>query len=115
MDFSKIIDIAKNILKKKAEEYIGSELSSNNSNIPLKYSDFPVYHGEIKTQPTETKTPKYSRLTILYKGKPNKEFLEQLNMMGYIQGSDVRYDKDNTYVIVEKIGFNTKIAYHIKN
>lgn len=83
-------------------------------NVPLKYSDFPQYNGKIKTEPKETVTDKYSRLTLLYKGNPKKEYYDLLNMMGYVQGSDVRFDKDNTYVIVEKIGFNTKIAYHIK-
>ena len=83
-------------------------------NIPTKYSDFPNYGGKIKTAPKETVTDKYSRLTIFYKGSPKQEYYDLLNMMGYVQGSDVRFDKDNTYVIVEKIGFNTKIAYHIK-
>ncbi len=83
-------------------------------NVPIKYSDFPNYNGKIKNTPKETVTDKYSRLTIFYKGSPKKEYYNLLNMMGYVKGSDVRFDKDNTYVIVEKIGFNTKIAYHIK-
>ena len=114
MDFSKIIDFASNILKKKAEEYLTGEKSSANVDIPLKYSDFPVYQGDVKKQPQETTTPKYSRLTIFYKGNPKKEYYNLLNMMGYVQGSDVRFDKDNTYVIVEKFWNMTKIAYHIK-
>ena len=114
MNFSKIIDFASNILKKKAEEYITGETSSNTIDIPLKYSDFPVYSGSIKTAPQETITDKYSRITIFYKGAPKKEYYDLLNMMGYVQGSDVRFDKENTYVIVEKIRNMTKIAYHIK-
>ena len=114
MDFSKLIDFATNILKKKAEEYITGETATNTVDIPLKYSDFPAYSGKIKIAPKETLTNKYSRLTIFYKGTPSKEYFDLLNMMGYVQSSDVRFDKDNTYVIVEKIGFNTKIAYHIK-
>ena len=114
MDFSKIIDFASNILKKKAEEYLTGDNSSSNIDIPIKYSDFPIYPGDVKRQPQEITTPKYSRLTIFYKGSPKKEYFDLLNMMGYQQGSDVRFDKDNTYVIVEKMGFNTKIAYHIK-
>lgn len=82
--------------------------------VPLKYSDFPIYNGKVRRAPKETITDKYSRITIFYKGSPNKEYYNLLNMMGYVQGSDVRFDKDNTYVIVEKMGFNTKIAYHIK-
>lgn len=84
------------------------------TNVPIKYSDFPNYNGKIKNAPKETITDKYSRLTIFYKGSPKQEYYDLLNMMGYVQGSNVRFDKDNTYVIVEKIGFNTKIAYHIK-
>ena len=83
-------------------------------NIPTKYSDFPNYNGKKKDAPKETVTPSYSRLTILYKGSPAKKYYDLLNMMGYVQASNVRFDKDNTYVIVEKIGRNTKIAYHIK-
>lgn len=82
--------------------------------IPIKYSEFPSYNGKVKIAPKETITDKYSRITILYKGSPKKEYYDLLSMMGYVQGSNVRFDKDNTYVIVEKIGFNTKIAYHIK-
>ena len=93
------------------DEYITNDVTFD---IPLKYSGFPKYNGKIKIKPKETVTDKYSRITIFYKGSPKKEFYNLLDMMGYIQGSDVRFDKDNTYVIVEKIGFNTKIAYHIK-
>lgn len=114
MDFSKIIDFASNIIKRKTEEYLTGENNSSNVDIPLKYSNFPTYPGNIKKEPQETVTDKYCRLTIFYKGSPKKEYFDLLNMMGYLQGSDVRFDKDNTYVIVEKIGFNTKIAYHIK-
>ncbi len=114
MDFSKIIDFIKNLFKKKVEEYLIAENSSITVDIPLKYSDFPAYPGNVKIAPKETITDRYSRITIFYKGKPQKEYFDILNMMGYIQGSDVRYDKDNTYVIVERIKNMTKIAYHIK-
>jgi hypothetical protein len=115
MDFSKIIEFASNIFKRKAEEYLNSIDSANNIDIPLKYSDFPAYSGSIKIAPQETVTDKYSRITIFYKGSPKKEYYDLLNIMGYVQGSDVRFDKENTYVIVEKIRNMTKIAYHIKN
>ena len=36
MDFSKIIEFASNIFKRKAEEYLNSIDSANNIDIPLK-------------------------------------------------------------------------------
>ena len=105
-----IFDFLNRIFRKDEFSYTDSA----DLNIPIKYSDFPNYNGKLKNAPKETVTDKYSRLTIFYKGSPKKEYYNLLNMMGYIQGSNVRFDKDNTYVIVERIAFNTKIAFHIK-
>ena len=66
------------------------------------------------SKPIEAKTNKYNRLTITYKGTIKDEYISALRDNGYQEGSKVRYDKGNTYVIVEPTGSNTKIAYHIK-
>lgn len=104
--------------------YIGAVFFKNNKKsthivlksdaIPEKYINFPVYSGVLHEHPTETLTPKYERLTLFYKGKPDEYYLDSLYMHGFQKASDVRYEKDNTYIICEKIGSLTKIAYHIK-
>lgn len=86
-----------------------------NDTIPEKYINFPVYNGQMSEKPKETISKNYTRLTLFYKGKPNEQYLDSLYMTGFQKASDVRYEKDNTYVIFEKIGNYTKIAYHIKN
>lgn len=117
MDLSKIIEFAKNILTNQTKEYFDntSDDSTSNYNLPIKYSDFPVYNGKKTKGPIETTGPNYTRLTIFYKGVPNPEYYLKLQNFGYEKTSDVRFDKDNTYVIVEQLGRSTKIAYHIKN
>ena len=117
MDFSKLIEFAKNILSTQTKEYFDNSSNdlSSNYDFPIKYSDFPVYNGKITKGPIETTGPNYTRLTIFFKGAPNTEYYLKLQNSGYEKASDVRFDKDNTYVIVEKIGLKTKIAYHIKN
>jgi len=85
-----------------------------NYTIPEKYSSFPKYNGNIVEKPIERKTNNYSRITIKYSGSPSSEFISSLIQNGFIQGSSVRYDKDNTYVIVDNLGSKTEIVYHIK-
>ena len=82
--------------------------------LPGRYMNFPVYPGIMKGKPIEKSTEKYERLTIYYKGSINKDFIKTIKEYGYEEATDVRYDKDHTYIIVEREGGKTKIAYHIK-
>lgn len=95
-----------------SKDSIQTTLKSNT--IPEKYIDFPVYNGTLLQKPIETLSPKYERLTLFYKGKPDENYRDTLYIHGFQQATDVRYEKNNTYVIFEKIGAKTKIAYHIK-
>lgn len=84
--------------------------------IPIFYSSFPVYQKKIVDMPIEKITDKYNRLEIYYSGKPLKEYKDLLLRNGFVQETDVRFNKgSNCYVIVERISYNnkTKIAYHI--
>ena len=93
--------------------------NSNNSNfqnytIPEKYSCFPKYEGNIVERPIEKETNNYNRITIKYSGSPSHQFISALLQSGFVQASSVRYDKNNTYVIVDNLGNKTEIVYHIK-
>ena len=84
--------------------------------IPTYYSSFPIYQKKILEEPVEKTTEKYNRLELYYSGKPLKEYIDLLKENGFLQESDVRFNKGhNCYVIVEKISYKnkTKIAYHI--
>ena len=81
--------------------------------IPAAYSDFPEFPGEMSGQPRETKTDKYTRLTLNYTSGDSAAYKKTLLASGFSQGSAVRYDKGKTYVIVEASGSGTKIAYQI--
>lgn len=121
MDFSKIFNFLGKVAKDAAKDYVeghvnigGSSNANINYDIPSEYSDFPAYPGKLTSKPITTNTSSYSRLTLFFKGSPVSEYYDTLSSAGYTQYSSVRYDKDNTYVIVERFGNSTKIAYHIK-
>lgn len=82
--------------------------------IPETFLEFPKYHGILLEKPVLTKTQKYTRITMLYKDYIDKTYLEKLDSLGFKKASAVRYDRDNTYIIVEEIDDTTKIAFHIK-
>lgn len=82
--------------------------------IPEKYSNFPKYEGTIVEKPFERETNKYCRITIRYAGTPRNDFISTLMQNGFTKGSSVRYDRENTYVIVDDLGNKTEIVYHIK-
>lgn len=82
--------------------------------IPEKYNIFPKYPGEMLSKPQKRETSNYSRVTIEYKGEPSQEFISTILQDGFLKASDVRYEKLNTYIIIEDCYGTTKIVYHIK-
>ncbi len=96
------------------KDAVGINKNYDNYIVPEKYSNFPVYNGSLESKPYESDTPKYSRLTLFYSGAPDINYFTILSANGFSKASDVRFDKGNTYVIVEDNGGSTKIAYHIK-
>lgn len=104
--FSKLFGFGKNT--------IDSDYMTTSSLIPIYYSAFPIYQKKIVQPPEEKVTEKYNRLEIYYPGKPLSEYKELLKQNGFVQETDVRFNKgSNCYVIVEKCKKSTKIAYHI--
>lgn len=108
--------IIDNTVKPAAQQTVKDSLGIKDVkyDIPSAYSDFPEYPSSMTSKPYETKTDKYTRLTITYSGDIKSEYENTLLSSGFSRESNVRYDKGNTYVIVESLGSNTKIVYHIK-
>lgn len=116
-------NIVENELAKKVNEVLPDELkgSSNsyNSNykIPSKYSGFPVFNGNISSL-NENKSDRYERCTIDYSNTNNEEvnnYIRAIEDSGYVKASKVRYEKDNTYIIVEDNNGHLHLVFHIKN
>ncbi len=86
--------------------------------IPAEYSDFPVFKAP---DDLETKdTNKYKRCSMtFYSSSYNSEevgqYVLKIQSLGYYKGSKVRYDKGNTYIIVDEDAPNgLNIVFHIK-
>ena len=107
-----------NEIKQTISNSLGIQTQPTNTttkfSIPEKYNMFPKYEGTLIEKPIETETNKYCRVRLIYKNKLNPEFISTLLQNGFVKGSDVRYDKDNTYIIIENSTRKTEIVYHIK-
>ena len=86
-DFNK--DISSNI-----------DSSSAENTIPDKFNKFPSFDGEI-SHVSEKETPSY--ILCAY----------EITRAGYIQQSNDRYEKENTFIIVEYIEKTLHIVFHI--
>ncbi len=102
--------------KKIDSVFGGNNISSNTSNyaLPEKYSSFPKCVGTMIGRSIETNTEKYDRITMNFSGSVSSEFISLLEANGFRKATSVRYDNQNKYVIVEPMGSQTKIVYHIK-
>lgn len=105
-----------------AGDEISKTFSNGNSNrnnytIPEEYKDFPVLSGTI-TDLTTKKMDKYERCSITYypvKSDVVNEYIDRIQKEGYIKATNVRYEKNNTYIIVDEISNEElNIVYHIK-
>ena len=95
-----------------------SNTVNNNSNytIPEEYKEFPVFDGNIQSLDTK-KTDKYQRCTIKYNNLSEDSVTKYRNMIveaGYNKATDVRYEKNNSYIIVDFDGSDLELVYHIK-
>ena len=88
----------------------------NTKEIPEEYSEFPVFREECKDLYTK-ETNKYTRCTMNFYNVTEKEiedYIYKLRTLGYSRGSDVRFDKGNTYIIVDYKSENLNLVFHIK-
>lgn len=90
------------------------DIKETNYSISEQYNEFPVYPDKIITEPIETRTEKYTRLTFTCSGFPKAEYENILMSKGYVKATNVRFDNGNKYIIVEDLGGKTKIVFHIK-
>ncbi len=85
--------------------------------IDEEYCDFPLFPLEPK-KIRYTKTRKYHRCSMdfnEYDQRDIDDYKYKITTMGYIQSSKVRFDKENTYIIVDpdaNCGLN--VVFHIK-
>lgn len=79
--------------------------------LPEDFYNFPVYnHGKVKKGPIFRETKDYKRIT--YYVKEINGFDQELISKGFIKMSDVKYENNFNYVIIEPIKRYYKIAYH---
>lgn len=83
------------------------------------YNVFEIFNGELYSG-YETKTSNYRRYTMDFRNVSQQDvnnYISILNQNGYTKGSEVRYDKDNRYIIVEykKTMNELHLVFHIKN
>ena len=94
------------------------DASGKKTKIPVTYMSFPEFDGYTK-KVYEKSTPKYTRCTMKFKnvsGLKVNNYISKIMDMGYTKGSKVRYDKDNTYIIVDywDYGKELELVFHIK-
>ena len=90
--------------------------NSSNYTIPEEYKDFPLFEGTIKDLNTK-KTDKYERCTIKYNNLDEDSVTKYRNKIveaGFNKETDVRYEKNNEYIIVDFNGSDLELVYHIK-
>ena len=117
--FDRLINSAINSATDKISENIQNKFSSNNNeikdyNLPEEFSLLPKYEGNLIEGPNRKTTEKYDRITLLFKGDVSTEFFSNVISNGFVQMSKVRYEKGNTYIIIDSSYGKTEIVYHIK-
>ena len=85
--------------------------------IPEEYSDFPTFSkdpDDLTTKETDT----YTRCSMNFYSTTEEEiqaYIMKIQSLGYYKGSKVRFDKGNTYIIVDEDGPNgLNIVFHFK-
>lgn len=98
---------------------VGASVSNNASQgreIPEEYMGFPKFRETVKELSTK-ETPNYTRCTMDFSNVSQDEveaYTTQLNQLGYVKNSPVRYDKGNTYIIVDYAYGELNLVFHIK-
>ena len=116
-------DVGKEIDKSGVKDdlkKLGQDLGSGSpplKTVPQDYLVFPQFEGTISEISTK-KIDKYHRCTIDYKNVTEeavKAYIEKIESVGFKKGSDVRYDRDNTYIILEPNVPTLHLVFHVKH
>ena len=101
----------------KNVETNASDRTGSGKSIPEEYSHFPVFNGKIDDLVTK-KEDKYKRCSMNYYGATDDDidsYIKTIEEAGYEKKTDVRYEKNNEYIIVDNASFNyLNIVYHVK-
>jgi hypothetical protein len=92
--------------------------SSSGKEVPSEYSEFPRFSknpDDITTKETE----KYTRCSMTFYSATAEEiqnYASQIESLGYTKNTKVRFDKGNTYIIVDDDPSNgdLNLVFHIK-
>lgn len=90
--------------------------STTSKEIPSDYTHFPAFNKPIERISTRVES-KYKRCTMYFYNVTEEEinaYRDNIVSLGYEKMSDVRYEKDNEYIIVEEDGNQFHLAFHIK-
>ena len=97
---------------------VAAESSSNmgGKTIPEEYSHFPVFESELGEVKTKVEK-KYKRCTMKYYKATEDEieaYRDKIVGLGYEKMTDVRYEKDNEYIIVDNNVSPMEVVFHVK-
>lgn len=93
----------------------GSSIVNTNT-IPEKYVDFPKFEGTLTSVKIKDEN-NYERCTMQYENINISDYDNYLNVVtnaGYEKKTKVRYEKGNTYIIIDVSNNHLELVYHIK-
>ena len=96
---------------------IGRDLGSSPKVIPEEYQEFPKFESKIDDLYIK-KIDKYHRCTIDYYNVTDEsvnKYISLIEEKGFRKGSDIRYDKNNTYIILEHIKDKLHLVFHVRH
>ncbi len=89
---------------------------SQGKSIPEEYSHFPVFESEIGEVRVKNEE-KYKRCTMKYYNATDEEvdaYRDKIEEAGYKKMTNVRYEKDNEYIIVDTDKSPMEVVFHVK-
>ena len=113
----KLKDNLKNFAQSVDTSSSSNRSSSSSKSIPEEYSHFPVFNGKIDDLTTKNEE-KYKRCSINYNNVNDADveaYIKTIEEAGYEKKTDVRYEKNNEYIIVDRNTYvDLNIVYHVK-
>lgn len=115
-DFKNAMEGAVKDASEGIRSFSGANTNAQNAKeIPAEYSEFPKFREAVTNLSTK-ETDKYKRCTMVFSdatAQEISEYISKINSLGYVKGSNVRYDKGNTYIIVDD-SYGLNLVFHIK-